>query len=249
MANGNLVATFTDLVLPGNGGMDLKFVRQFNAGVGWQFGLEGIPILGPVQDDPDECCDYPGFAGVGIDEKSFPSNGATGSAPEYLTKQFWRFTWATQTLEFPNGWVGTFNGGLLQELHDQFDNRVTFTYTGVLGRLQTVTQHLAGGQTRTVTYTYDSGRATSMTYDGKQWTYGWTGTNLTSIQPPAGPPWAFSYTTQTSQECFGTYPGSVAVTTPTAAGAVRVAVRHIAGLVAPPECHASSRHGPSADPD
>ena len=31
MSNGNVLAKFTDLVLPGNAGMNLKFVRQYNA--------------------------------------------------------------------------------------------------------------------------------------------------------------------------------------------------------------------------
>ena len=88
MANGNVIAKFTDLVLPGNAGMNLKFVRQYNAVTKqWQFGLDGIPIFASA-DEPGDCCDYPVFAGVGVEEKSFPSNGAQGEAPEYLTRQF-----------------------------------------------------------------------------------------------------------------------------------------------------------------
>ena len=41
MVNGNLILKFTDLVLPGNAGMDLRFVRQYNGHGGWQFGVEG----------------------------------------------------------------------------------------------------------------------------------------------------------------------------------------------------------------
>ena len=41
--SGSLVLTFTDLVLPGNGGRDLRFQRTYNSKSGaWKFGLAGM---------------------------------------------------------------------------------------------------------------------------------------------------------------------------------------------------------------
>src|SRR5687768_80747 len=44
--SGGLVLTFTDLVLPGNAGQELKFQRTYNSkGPGkWSFGIVGIPL-------------------------------------------------------------------------------------------------------------------------------------------------------------------------------------------------------------
>src|SRR6188768_2524191 len=48
--SGNLVLTFTDLLLPGNGGRELRFERAYNnqtvsQGAGrWDFGISGLPI-------------------------------------------------------------------------------------------------------------------------------------------------------------------------------------------------------------
>src|SRR5688572_3563406 len=43
---GSLVLTFTDLVLPGNGGRELRFQRTFNSKPvpGWSYGIAGIPL-------------------------------------------------------------------------------------------------------------------------------------------------------------------------------------------------------------
>jgi hypothetical protein len=44
-ATGGLVLTFTDLVLPGNAGRDLRFQRTYNNKVGyWTFGIAGVPL-------------------------------------------------------------------------------------------------------------------------------------------------------------------------------------------------------------
>jgi hypothetical protein len=60
MVNGNLILTFTDLVLPGDAGMHLVVQRTFNRqGTGWHFGLRGVPmeVTNPEapwpQGDPD----------------------------------------------------------------------------------------------------------------------------------------------------------------------------------------------------
>ena len=49
--SGALVLTFTDLVLPGNGGWDVRFQRTYNSKSGrWTFGPADIPLY--VSDPP-----------------------------------------------------------------------------------------------------------------------------------------------------------------------------------------------------
>jgi hypothetical protein len=57
MVSGNLVLTFTDLVLPGNAGMDVRVQRTFNHNgrPKWSFGLAGIPLLVRSPDGPTQC--------------------------------------------------------------------------------------------------------------------------------------------------------------------------------------------------
>ncbi len=56
--SGGLVLTFTDLVLPGNGGRDLKFQRTFNSKEDkWTFGLAGFAMqVAGISGEP-----YPGY--------------------------------------------------------------------------------------------------------------------------------------------------------------------------------------------
>jgi hypothetical protein len=56
--NGNLVLTFTDLVLPGPAGMDLRFQRTYNSNGTpsmtpvWNFGIAGVPLTIQYPDGP-----------------------------------------------------------------------------------------------------------------------------------------------------------------------------------------------------
>ena len=54
MVSGGLTLTFTDLVLPGNAGRELRFERSYNSKNGqWRFGIAGIPLrLGTVSYRP-----------------------------------------------------------------------------------------------------------------------------------------------------------------------------------------------------
>jgi hypothetical protein len=55
---GALVLRFTDLVLPGNAGRELRFERAYNSKTNsWTFGIAGIPLsitdFGPAYHGPD----------------------------------------------------------------------------------------------------------------------------------------------------------------------------------------------------
>src|SRR5689334_6589238 len=58
-ANGNIILTFTDLVLPGNNGHELRFERTFNNLITkagqvsrWRFGISGVPMKVTIPNVP-----------------------------------------------------------------------------------------------------------------------------------------------------------------------------------------------------
>ena len=233
MINGDLNLTFTDLVLPGNAGFDLRFVRTFGHQTGlWRFGLAGIPWrIGRPDGNPNDFSEYPLlFMADDSVRKLFPRNGSD----VFYTEDFWRYTKSTRTLEMPNGWVATFESGnpsggvMVAEVHDLFGNSIDFDWEGGAAtdvrplRLNGVFQMLGFSQTptRTVEFQYDSQSSEcgwiprKMIYLGREWSYdcefaypelqsGW---RLTKATPPVGPAWEYAYVNGNN--------GSVTVTTP-----------------------------------
>src|SRR5262245_57238740 len=94
---GNVLLTFTDLVLPGNAGLDVRIVRAYNSKepAGWYFGLDGYPFR--VQ-NPDGVP-----VGAADPSASFPRFYTTDGAQHqtyaeaqfdysvFRTKLFWRY--------------------------------------------------------------------------------------------------------------------------------------------------------------
>jgi YD repeat-containing protein len=210
---GSLVLTFTDLVLPGNGGRDLRFTRTYNSkafkegGGFWTFGLAGMVMtVGPVQWPPQTPCTDPNCKVT-----LFTADGAAheadaalnpGSFPENVrvmgTNRFWRYRRDTRELLTPDGTVSHFDTqGRLVDYHDAFGNIVTLTWQGAQ---LTVTQYLGDSPPRTVQASLATSidgnpmlapggyLATSMSYLGRSWQY--TGTQAI---PPAGtgPGWTY----------------------------------------------------------
>jgi hypothetical protein len=87
----------------------------------------------------------------------------------WITTDFWLYGKTTHTLKLPNGLVYQFdrnvflntqlgNARYVTEIHDPFNNRLTFTYFDASeppDGVQTIHQDLGWGQTRDVTFTYD----------------------------------------------------------------------------------------------
>jgi YD repeat-containing protein len=140
----------------------------------------------------------------------------TSARPEgWITKDFWVYDKNTHTLKLPNGIVYTFGRAVflnprlgtvryVTEIRDPFNNTITFTYFGAGGPpdgVQQIRQVLASDQIREINFTYDAALKSlaSMTYDGHTWTYGHQAfgpagfSALTSVQPPAGKPWTYTY--------------------------------------------------------
>ncbi|MEO7890996.1 MAG: Ig-like domain-containing protein [Vicinamibacterales bacterium] len=201
---GNVFLNFTDLVLPGNAGMNLAVVRTYNSITGrWRFGIAGAP-LSCVFSAPNFTVDHVAFVSADGGEHQASGAGAT-----VLTQEFWRFTKSTRTLELPNGTVATYGhlvsgvGAYLTELRDPFNNTITLTWQSGTSVLQSVSQNLGFGQVRTVTFAgWADDMPDSMSYAGKTWTYGWQmvgGTpgpikSLIEAWPPVWEVWHYQYT-------------------------------------------------------
>ncbi len=196
---GNVFLSFTDLSLPGNGGLGLSVVRSYNSRDGrWRIGLGGVPLRAVFNATDLSNVDFVTADGA--------KHNASGAGATTLTQGFWVFTKATRKVEMPNGLVLTYGhepssaGAYLTEVRDAFDNTITLSWQTGTGQLLSVTQHL-GNRTRVVTFAnWADDMASSMTFDGRTWTYTWqtiSGTPtvqaLTAIAPPGGTRWTFSY--------------------------------------------------------
>lgn len=197
MVSGNLVLTFTDLVLPGNAGMDLRFQRTYNLNGDptWSFGLAGIPLRIRNPDGPTHCDDNPPLPGIltadGGERKAFPRTPYPKLYPQtcwpldtvFITSDFWRWDRTTRVLQLPNGWTirysptFTISGNSVayaEEVKDAFDNRITIEWQFAHPKALWKVHQWFGAAERVVEFaTTDTayGFPESMTYDGRTWDY------------------------------------------------------------------------------
>jgi YD repeat-containing protein len=149
--SGSLLLTFTDVSLPGNAGMDLRFERVHNSksyGLtsSWTFGIAGVPMFISQAEVVD-------FRGVPLalqppPEQGLPvfytSDGARHGTfwngpvtDEFLapapviSKEFWRYDRATHLLTLPNGWIARYD--VLDTVADFSENPRTFGTRYVTG--------------------------------------------------------------------------------------------------------------------
>lgn len=188
--SGNLVLTFTDVVLPGNAGMDVRVQRTYNSNSGWSIGLEGIPLSirfpkAPLVGSPPEQFMPVIIGSDGSEHLTIPETQQGLANTVFVTSQFWRYDKASHSLELPNGWVATFSPGStdfsvdahIQELRDHFGNTLLFGWRTTAGSTQvldSVTQDL-GDHARVITFGYDSSTSlfpSTMTALGRTWSYG-----------------------------------------------------------------------------
>ena len=197
-ASGTLMITATDLVLPGNAGLDLRVQRVYNsgvfpdydqgstaieedswAGIGWR--LHFGRVLQPNSLTP-------GATQIEMGDGSRHALHTTPSRPEgWMTSDFWVYDRSTHTLKLPNGVLYTFghetylNDRLgtvryVTEIRDVWSNRITFSYfpdPGPRDGVAEIRQYLGASQVRVVTFTYDAALKSlaTMQYLDRTWTY------------------------------------------------------------------------------
>ncbi|HEX5069642.1 MAG TPA: hypothetical protein VFV78_05440, partial [Vicinamibacterales bacterium] len=206
MVNGDLRITQTDLVLPGNAGMSLRIGRtyrlQTDNAFKWTFdyGLGGVPMYIDIPtSDPPSMVMFDGTT------QKLHSGIESGY---WISTEFWRFHASSRTLYLTNGWVATYDApdtnltaAWLHEVHDPYGNSLTPAWNATTGprRPTSVTQQVddsGGTHTRTVTFGGSSPQPSSMSYDGRTWTFAYESSSpyrLTTVDPPAGANWEFSY--------------------------------------------------------
>lgn len=161
---GNLLLTFTDLVLPGNAGFDLKIQRTYNskifpnyddgdgsikapsedtwAGVGWTFHLGRIPEptvafdVPPPIEMPDGSR-HPLYHHIAPNSALCPPNGTAC----YVTRDFWVYNKNNFILKLPNGVEYTF--GKIVNLPSGQQYRYVTSITDPFGNQLTV-QYMTG---------------------------------------------------------------------------------------------------------
>jgi hypothetical protein len=188
-ASGNLTVVATDLVLPGNAGLDVRVTRVYNSAVY------------PDYTNGSTALEEDSWAGIGwklhfgrvLNNESTIEMGDgsrhalhTGLSGGWITSDFWLYDKTTHTLKLPNGLVYQFDREIflndtlgtaryVTEIRDPFNNRITFSYFDASGPpdgVAQIHQDLGGGQVRDVTFTYDATlkALASMSYAGRTWT-------------------------------------------------------------------------------
>jgi YD repeat-containing protein len=201
--SGSLVLTFTDLVLPGNAGRELRFQRTYNSktrGDGqWSFGVAGVvmkisdPLLPPVGTEVELVRTPTFFTTDGAEQRTTwlhqPVTGSQASIDSTLnwvsSSRFGRYNRAARMLYLPDGTICTYEApsASLRRVHtctDSFGNRVRFFWQSdslVVRQLFSKGGADDEGLFRDVTFMYTGGVPTSMIFAGKTWTYNYTEPN------------------------------------------------------------------------
>ena len=217
---GGLILTFTDLVLPGNAGRDVRFQRSYNSKGGWTFGIAGLPMYvrefdwplpNPIPPPPFDPKTYRRPRLVTSDgeqstEWMDPPSSNPSSMRWVTSSRFWRYDRVAGIAYLPDGTICRYDSeGRLTQAVDPFGNVIALTWD--VGTLQ-VRQDLGASQSRTVNIAIDAHPVTwlrmplSLEFNGRTWTYAYdTGAcgcavgllNGVTPPPPIGPGWSFAY--------------------------------------------------------
>jgi YD repeat-containing protein len=195
--SGTLTIVETDLLLPGNAGLDLRVQRVYSsaiypgyqnndltieedswAGIGWKLHFGRVI-------NPDATVG--GQTQIEMGDGSRQALYTTPISPGWITKSFWLYDKSTHVLKLPNGIVYTFGQTAylgpqlgtvryVTEIRDPYNNRIEFSYFSAPGPVDGVSQirqYLGGSQVREVNFTFDATlkAISSMTYNGRTWTY------------------------------------------------------------------------------
>jgi YD repeat-containing protein len=212
-SSGNVMLSFTDLELPGNGGRALRFDRFFSNGLGtilsdrrWRFSISGLPMR--VQGLSTADNGVPGDSILlnqtycpalqmadGTVQKMVFMESPSISIRWCMTPAFWKFDRLLRRLYTPDGNFADYDAsGRLVAISDSFLNQTTLTYGS---SSLVVRQSLGQGQERVVELVMDdvAFMPLAMTFAGRTWQYQYQSGALTQVTPPSpvGPGWAYAY--------------------------------------------------------
>jgi YD repeat-containing protein len=213
--SGALILTFTDLVLPGNAGAELRFQRSYNSKTGgWTLGVVGLPTTAIFDARP--------FGSVPVTDRiigtsdgaehyaRYPAPGTScpvaGNCRYYLTKEFWLMDTVDEKVFMPDGTVNSYTifdaayrTGHLSDSRDIYGNHLTVS---VSNDEWTLRQYFEDKQTyREVKWKLfgTEGIPGYIKYTGPgvslEWRYEYTGVNLTRVVSPEQTAWSFEYET------------------------------------------------------
>ncbi|MGH9463692.1 MAG: discoidin domain-containing protein [Vicinamibacteria bacterium] len=212
--SGNLLLTFTDLVLPGNAGFDLRIQRTYNskiyrsfstlgdlldedswAGIGWTMHLGRV--LNPEPLGPGPIIEMPD----GRRQRAYPHIEGSGA---FITKEYWVYDANSNPpiLKLPNGVTYSFgvvvahpgigNVRYVTQIMDAFGNRIDVEYGSAANAppegISRITQRLSNTVSRIVTFTYENATRRNLRtiqYTPSGKTHTWTYTHVAT--PFAGP--------------------------------------------------------------
>jgi YD repeat-containing protein len=215
--SGSLVLTFTDLVLPGNAGSELRVQRTYNSKTGtWSIGIPGLPMGARFNYYPLSASVYTHDRIIttsdGADHLAryrAPDDTACGNpnCRYYLTKEFWLMDTVGEKVYLSDGSVAEYlitntqdRAGGLKKLTDAFGNVITLTQQN--GEV-VVRQYFEDKQTyREVSWRFP-GTAQSPGYlrfsvngQVREWRYEWTGSGDTQVMraiSPENTSWEYEY--------------------------------------------------------
>ena len=195
----NVILTFTDLVLPGNGGRELRFDRVFSnqvsqdpAGPQWRFGIDGVPMRvvergypqrtlppGNIQAERETTPYFWMLDGSRLETTyvQAPNHTKPSTLVMVRTPTFWTYDRTARTLRLPDGTFADYDAdGYLARIYDAFHagntNVVTLTWNRDLRTLD-VDQSLGNGELRTVHIVMDDEMRlpVSLSFGNRTWTY------------------------------------------------------------------------------
>jgi YD repeat-containing protein len=213
-ASGNIILHFTDLTLPGKGGLSVE--RTFNNQPGggrtqWQFSIDGLPMKVRLPNPFPSTPIQPGILG----EQAWTATvyGADGSSqltafmqdplvgdPEsrrwMITTDFARFDAVERALYLPNGRVARYDeNGRLWFARDRFDNTVLLEWS--VDRTVLVVKQSNDSETREVQFLMNPQLELplEMRFGQAVWTYDYPTSPelLEVVHLPEGLQWVYTY--------------------------------------------------------
>jgi YD repeat-containing protein len=206
-SNNNVILTFTDLVLPGNRGRELRFERVFSnvvapaeqpAGPQWRFGLGGVPMRvierpyivepippGNVEAERNTTPYFWMLDGSRLKTTYVVPPDPTNSSTlvNVRTHDFWVYHRPSRTLRIPDGTIAEYNAqGRLTRIKDAFDGNNTNVVTL---DWQTDEQQAATGLTVTQSLGNGQARVVAVQID--------PGTELPTALTYDGRAWTYRY--------------------------------------------------------